>query len=193
MAALNSLADNELLDLIRSRDEAAFTEIYNRYWRLIYSHVYKMLRNEDDAKDIVQETFGNLWQQAVTLPEQQNFGGYLYVSARRKVLNAMRHEKYRGEYLKALAAFAEEASEATLQYLDERDLAVAIEREIAALPPRMRQVFELSRKNYLSYKEIGKIFNISDKTVKKQVGKSIKVIRQNLRNSGAAILLLMCH
>ena len=184
-------SDIELIDLIKSGDETAFTVIYHRYWRLIYAHVYKMLRDEEEAKDIVQEVFSNLWLKADQIPQQQNFAGYLYVAARHKVLNAIRHDKFQNDYFNSLAKYVNEASEETLQYLDERDLMAAIEKEIAALPPRMRQVFELSRKENLSHKEIGKLLGTSDETVKKQINRSLKIIRSNLKDAGGAAMLML--
>jgi RNA polymerase sigma-70 factor (ECF subfamily) len=191
VVTLSALSDNELVDLLKSGNDAAFTIIYNRYWRLIYTHVYKILRDEDEAKDILQDVFSGLWIKAEQIPNQLNFAGYLYTIARNKVLNAIRHDKFRNDYLSALASYANEASEATMQYLDERDLIAAIEKEIAALPPRMRQVFEMSRKEYLSYKEIGKLLGTSGETVKKQVNKSLKIIRSNLKESGGTAMLVL--
>lgn len=191
MPSLNTLPDIELIYLLKSGDEAAFTIIYTRYWRLIYAHIYKMLKDEEEAKDILQEMFSALWVKSDQIPEQQNFAGYLYVTARHKVLNVIRHHKCKNDYFNSLARYADEASEATLQYLDERDLMVAIENEIAALPPRMRQVFEMSRKENLSYKQIGKLLGTSDETVKKQMSRSLKIIRHNLRESGGAAMLML--
>lgn len=191
MSSSSMQSDSELIDLLKSGSEVAFTIIYQRYWRLIYAHVYKMLKDEEEAKDIVQEVFSNLWLKADQIPEQQNFAGYLYVTARHKVLNAIRRHKFRDDYVNSLAKYIDEASEDTLQYLDERDLLITIEKEIAALPPRMRQVFEMSRKENLSHKEIGKLLGTSDETVKKQINKSLKIIRSNLKESGGAAMLLL--
>ncbi len=55
-----------------------------------------------------------------------------------------------------------------------------IEKEIGALPPKMREVFELSRKENLSHKEIAEKLNLSEKTVKKQVNNSLKILRSKL-------------
>ena len=62
----------------------------------------------------------------------------------------------------------------------ERDLARRIEAEIQSLPPKMRAVFELSRKEHKSYKEISDYLNISDKTVKKQVNNALHILRTKL-------------
>jgi RNA polymerase sigma-70 factor (ECF subfamily) len=55
-----------------------------------------------------------------------------------------------------------------------------IEKEIAALPPKMREVFELSRKANLNYREISEKLNISDNTVKKQMSNALKILRSRL-------------
>jgi len=191
MTDYGSLSDTELIELLKTGDQISFTEIYNRYWRLMYSHIYKMLRNEEESKDILQELFSNLWIKAAQIPEQRNLAGYLYVSARHDVLNAIRNRKFRNDYLQSLATFSESSSYATLQYLDERDLEKLIEQEIQALPPRMRQVFEMSRKENLSHKEIAERLGTSAETVKKQINKSLKILRHNLKESGGAAILLL--
>ena len=55
-----------------------------------------------------------------------------------------------------------------------------IEKELAALPPKMREVFELSRKANLNYREIAEKLNISDNTVKKQMSNALKILRSRL-------------
>jgi RNA polymerase sigma-70 factor (ECF subfamily) len=191
MVAYTSYDDAELADLLRSGDQLAYTEIYRRYWRLLYGHIYKMLQDEEESKDLLQELFSNLWTRAEKIPEQQNLGGYLYVSARHLVLNNIRQRKFRTEYLNSLSEFATEASDVTLHYLEERDLLAAIEREIEALPPRMRQVFEMSRKQHLSHREIAESLGTSEETVKKQIHKSLKTLRTNLKDKGGAATMLI--
>lgn len=193
MLLTDTISDNELVSLLKTGSKEAFTLIYNRHWRLIYAHVFKMLRDEDDAKDILQETFSSLWLNAQKIPEQQNLAGYLYVAARHRVLNAMRHQKYHDDYIRELLRYTSQATELIMQSLDEKDLMAAIEHEIAALPPRMRQVFELSRKGHLSHKEISQLLGTSEETVKKQVHKSLKIIRLNLKGAAgcAAMFLLL--
>ncbi|MGX5820897.1 RNA polymerase sigma factor [Chitinophaga lutea] len=192
MIAYSSLSDQQLAGLLRTGDQAAFAQIYERHWRIIYAHVYKMLLDEEDAKDIVQEVFSEIWLKRET-GDYTNLGGYLYVAARNKVLNAIKKSKYRSAYLDSLSRYAADFSNATLEQLQEKDMAAAIEREIQALPPRMREVFQLSRKENLSYKEIAERLGTSPKTVKKQMFKSLEQIRTNLKDSGTiALLMLAC-
>lgn len=192
MAAYNIYTDQELIDLLKQGDEVAFTIIYEQHWRLVYAHVYKMLRDEDEAKDLVQDLFSSIWMDAHKLPTQGSLLPFLYTMARNKVLNLLRHNQYKDDYLSSLATFESEMSNATIEELDERELLAAIEREIEKLPARMRQVFELSRKHHMSNKEIAARLGTSDETVKKQIHNSIKAIRTGLNESaGAGLIALM--
>ncbi len=180
MNSYRTFSDTQLLDLIKSGDETAFAETYERYWLLIYAHIVKMLDNEDDAKDITQEIFTHLWLKANSIETCYNLAGYLYVSARHKVINLIRQNKVRRDYLNSLNDYVTELRNTSLEQLNARDLQSAIETEIQALPSKMREIFELSRKQNLSYKEIAIKLDISDKTVKKQISNALKIIRLRL-------------
>lgn len=191
MNTCRSLTDQQLLDLIRSGDEAAFAEIYERYWGIMYSHILKMLGKEDDAKDITQELFTTLWLKGTNIEFNTNIAGYLYVMARNKVISLIRQDKVRKDYLSSLSLYALEMSNTTLEQLNARDLATAVERELQSLPCKMREIFELSRKQNLSHKEIAVRLEISDKTVKKQISNALKIIRLRLNTISAFLSLFL--
>ncbi|WP_316814416.1 RNA polymerase sigma-70 factor [Pedobacter heparinus] len=180
MRTVKSYTDQELLDCLKSGDQQAFAEIYNRYWKVMYFHALKMLGDEDDAKDLVQELFVTLWTKGINIPFNSNLSGYLYITARNKIINLIQQKKVRRDYLSALTAFAEEAGNGTVEQIDEKELLLIVEKEIQNLPVKMRQVFELSRKQFLSHKEIATQLEISDKTVKKQIGYAIRMIKLKL-------------
>lgn len=180
MRTVKSYTDQELLDCLKSGDQQAFAEIYNRYWKVMYFHALKMLGDEDDAKDLVQELFAALWTKGANIPFNSNLSGYLYITARNKIINLIQQKKVRRDYLSALTAFAEETGNGTVEQIDEKELLLIVEKEIQNLPVKMRQVFELSRKQFLSHKEIATQLEISDKTVKKQIGYAIRMIKLKL-------------
>ncbi|SHF29697.1 RNA polymerase sigma factor [Pedobacter caeni] len=191
MTIQHRLSDQELVALLKKGNQDAFTEIYDRYWRIMYGHVYKMLLDEEESKDVIQELFSALWINSDRVPDQLNLSGYLYVMAKNKVLNLIRKNKFQTAYLNSLSGFITEASTATMDQLNERDLAAAIEKEIQGLPPRMKEVFELSRKENLTYKEIAERLGTSEETVKKQMHNSIRSIKHRLKESGGAAVLLL--
>lgn len=180
MNRYSSLNDSQLLVLIQSGNDLAFAELYDRYWELMFRHVLKMLGDKDDTKDLVQEVFANLWIKAEDIDPDTNIAGYLYISSRNKVINLIRHNKVKKDYLLSLSRFVLESDPAIFEQLNEKDLSSAIEKEIQNLPGKMREVFELSRKKYLSHKEIALELHISNKTVKKQISNAIKILRFRL-------------
>lgn len=172
--------DRQLLILIQSGDDSAFAELYERYWELIFRHILKMLGDKDDTKDLTQEIFTSLWIKSADIDPDTNIAGYLYVSARNKVINMIRHNKVKKDYLSSLSSFVLESDPSIFEQLNEKELLSAVEKEIQNLPDKMREVFELSRKKYLSHKEIALELHISDKTVKKQISNAIKILRFRL-------------
>jgi len=61
MATYQTLSDAQLTELLRESNHAAYTEIYRRYFHLMFVHAYKKVRDEEQAKDIIQDLFTNLW------------------------------------------------------------------------------------------------------------------------------------
>jgi len=168
------------MDFLKSGDHVAFTEIYNRYKGLLYIHAYKMLRDEEEAKDVLHELFAALWARGKDLVLHTSLSNYLYSAVRNRVLDVVSHKQVESVYLESLQHFMEEGDCITDHLLREKDLAAIIEREIAALPAKMREVFELSRKANLTHKEIAEQLKISEQTVKKQVSNALKILRVKL-------------
>ncbi|PST82710.1 RNA polymerase subunit sigma-70 [Pedobacter yulinensis] len=180
MKIYRSCTDSELINLIKGYDQAAYKELYQRYWYLLYKHARKMLHNEEEAKDVVQDVFTTLWSRVPAIEINTDVAGYLYAATRNKILNLFDRGRVQQVHLSTLPHPISAAESKTDYLLRERELAALIEQEIARLPQKMRCVFELSRKDNLSHKEIAAQLDISDKTVKKQIVKAIKVLRLRL-------------
>ena len=180
MASANKYSDFELIALLKQGDEAAFNEIYSRYSMLIFYRVNQMLRDEEASKDLVQDVFISIWNKSAAIREDANLAGYLYISARNKIFNLIKKGKVRSDYLSSLAKYASEVSTATMDELDEKDLLRLINEEIERLPVKMKEVFELSRKENLSHMEIAGRLGISDTTVKKQINRALRILRLRL-------------
>lgn len=180
MLPYNSLSDLELVELLRTGNQNAFAEIYERYFGLLYLHAYNRLRDKDEAKDLVQELFSHLWSKRATLEPKTNFANYLYTWVRNRVLNIIAHKQVEEKYKAALPGWISGTEALTDHRVRERQLAAIIEREIRALPPKMREVFELSRKSNLSYKEIAEKLNLSEQSVRSHVKNALKILRMRL-------------
>src|SRR5690606_15222161 len=121
-----------------------------------------------------------LWIKRKELEFRTGFSAYLYAAVRNRVLDRISRRKLKSDYVESLRKFAGEADHSTYHQLFEKELAALIEEEIEALPAKMRQIFELSRRQHLSYKEIAAQLIISDKTVKKQVSNALRILRLKL-------------
>jgi RNA polymerase sigma-70 factor (ECF subfamily) len=184
------LIDQDLIALLRNDDRDAFAEIYKRYWTVMYMHALKMIRNEDDARDIVQEVFTSLWIKRQSISSDANLAGFLFISTKNRVLDLIARNRVRFDYLDSLAAFAEAHSSQTLERLEEKEIMEALNKEIALLPLKMKQIFEMRIHQHYTYQEIADELDISDKTVKKQISNAIKIIRPKLNHLSAVILIL---
>lgn len=180
MSVYRECSDTELLALLAEADTQAFAEIYHRYKAVLFRHSYRMLGDDEEAKDVVQELFTNLWTRRNEIVITTALSSYLYTSIRNHILDIIAHKKIEEKYIRSLDGFLKEGEYITDQYLREKELRELIEKEVALLPPRMREVFELSRHENLTYKEIAEELNISDKTVKKQVNSALSILRQKL-------------
>jgi len=174
--------DRKLAALLQQGDEYAYTEIFERYKVLLYKHAYRLLGDEDEANDIISDLFLALWQKRESLNLQVSLSAYLYGSIRNRIFDLMTHQKVIVRYLDSVKEFIAQGHYETDERIRAMELAAIIEREIAALPPKMREVFELSRSGEFSYKEIGEIMNITEGTVKQQVHNAVKTLRLKIHS-----------
>lgn len=180
MNVYTQLTDDVLADLLEGRDEQAFTELYHRYWGVMFSHARRMVKDDELASDAVQEIFSNLWDRSATLEIKGTIAGYLYTALRNHILNLIEKQRVRNNYLSSLEQWMEGGHQEAEEQLYVKELHQLIESEVQSLPPKMREIFELSRKAYLSYKEIADTVNISEGTVKKQIYNALKILKGRL-------------
>ena len=180
MKMYSEFTDSELIRLLKDRNHEAFAEIYNRFAVLMFYKVNQMLRDEEPSKDLVQDLFVSLWDKPELVQEDNNLAGYLYVGARNRVLKFIQRNKLKNDHIASLAKYASEISLETIQDIDERELKTIVQREIDNLPPKMKLIFEMSRKDNLSHAEIAGKLGLSDQTVKKQINNALKILRSKL-------------
>jgi RNA polymerase sigma-70 factor (family 1) len=181
MADYKSFSDHQLIELLKQRDHAAFTEIYNRYHYLMIAFAYKKLRDEDLAKDFVQELFTTLWQKKDNLKQPGTLSSYLYISLRSRILDYFGHQNVAAKYLESLKDYSVSGIiNDTDHKIRERQLQTYIDQQIQNLPKKMRIVFEMSRKDQLSYKLISEKLSISERTVQTQITNTLSRLKAKL-------------
>ncbi len=185
-----SYSELELLSAFKSGDDNAFTALYQLYWERLFQHALAMTSCEDLAKDIVQETFIELWDRLRSQDIQVSLRSYLFITVRNRTLNLMARGKVQMKYLESLRSYLEKGESCTDHLLRERQLQEQIDQQVASLPDRMRVIFEMSRKDLMTYKEIAEQLSLSDKTVKKQVSNALKILRIKLDTLFSIVVLI---
>ena len=191
MGGISTLPDDELIVLIKQDNLGAFKELYSRYWKKLYAEAYKRLSSKELAEEIVQELFTNLWLQRHVRQINSTVGGYLYHTVTNRVIDQYRKELIRNRHREAMMVVHADTDNTTEDAIMLRDLTYAIETEVSQLPDKCRQVYELSRNEYKSNKEIALMLGISEKTVENQLTKALKRLRLGLSNYLPVIAVLV--
>ncbi|WP_109695676.1 RNA polymerase sigma factor [Chitinophaga deserti] len=189
MGAYLTYTDSELLEQLRAGNRQAFEEIYRRHWKDMYRTAYLILHDEAASTDIVQDIFVWCWEKREAM-QVSSLGGYLAMAVRYKVANYIRREKVRARFFDEVEKLQipEGGEELTLEL---KELRVIIAQFTDELPGRCRDIFYLSRFEYLSNKEIAARLGISEKTVENQITIALKRLRMRLGALGAWMVLFL--
>ena len=172
-------ADSDLMARIARGDRDAFELLFREHYAALVRFAEGLLRSQDSAEDVVQDVMLNVWRQRETLHVEDSARAYLFRSVRNRALNQLRNERVRRDAIPHLESEVQPAAGGDANLVEE-ELASAIRDAVAALPPRCREVFELSRGQGLRYSEIAAVLGISIKTVETQMGRALKSLRGRL-------------
>ncbi len=179
--------EKELFLLIKNSDHKAFEILFRLYYVPLKKFAKHILEDDDSAEDIVQEVFIRLWENRKSL-ENSAPGSYLYRIVKNKALNLIRHNtvklRHVEEVLKASDNFYESEFE-------QSDIQTMISQSIDKLPEQCKRIFKKSRMEGLKHQEIADELNISVKTVKNQIGKALKILRDDLKDVNTILLILV--
>lgn len=173
------LADELLVKLLQCSDAHAFEAIYDRHWLRAYQIAFSKLRNEEAAEDITQHVFVSLWERRQH-SEIKCLEAYITTAVKYKCISYY-ESKYAQTTLVDIENAIIQADVSTEEWLSYEELRHAVYRAMELLPPKTREVFQLSRFHSHSIREIAQRLNISEKAVEYHVTQSLKVMRRELR------------
>ncbi|MCK5136013.1 MAG: RNA polymerase sigma-70 factor [Bacteroidales bacterium] len=159
-----------------SMSKHSFEQFFREYFTPLMSFAKKILVDEDDAREVVQKVFINLWEKREEIDLSTSLKSYLFTSVHNRSLNVIRdRKKFSSEEVPELAGEWDVSAQIESMELEEK-----IRETIEALPEKCRQIFELSRFDGLKYSEIAEQLDISVKTVENQMSKALKILREKL-------------
>ena len=186
---MDVIEDKVLVRRLRSGDKDAFRSLYERYYPLFFSFAHRMLKDEHMAEDLIQNVFLKIWVCRANLNEDKNFRNYLLVSIRNEVYQYFRH------------AFRIDSESPCPDVIDgsmnvetaisAKELERKIAGVIAGMPHRRREIFNMSRYEKLSNREIAQRLGLSVRTVDKHIENALADIRKNIPVSILVLIMLL--
>jgi len=174
----------ELLTRLKNGDILAFDLVYELYSHKLFSFVFKILKNEAEVDDIVQEVFVKIWESRNKLEDYKLLNSYIFTIAYNNSIDLIRKRISNNKYLEHLKYSASINFTPTIvSQIEYNELNSQVEKLIANLPDRQKQVYLLHREEGLTYPEIAEKLGISKNTVENHMVKALKYLRQNMNNS----------
>lgn len=177
MEAILNLNNEQLIPLLLSGDENTFERVYKHFVRPLHVYAINILRDEEEARGMVQNVFLKLWERRSTLKFSGSLQAYLYGAVYHECLNNLRHQKVKGNHEQHLIYTMENQENPNAELGELRD---KLQQALNDLPERCRTIFQLSRFEELKYQEIADQLSISVKTVENQMGKALRILRLKL-------------
>ena len=162
-------------------NEASFEAAFREYYTPLYRVVYPILKSRDSAEDVVQDLFVRLWNKRDSIVISSSLKSYLYRAAINSAFDYL--DKYKKEVQMGGKPLKEElvSMNETEEYLSGKEAERRISEAMEKLPPACRTVFIMSREEDMTYQEIADSLQISIKTVENQIGKALKILREELK------------
>ncbi|SDP90478.1 RNA polymerase sigma-70 factor, ECF subfamily [Mucilaginibacter sp. OK268] len=186
MSDYSHYTDELLTFHLKKGEQAAFTEIYNRYWRQMLAIAWNHSKDSAVAKDIVHDVFISLWEKC-NQADIRNLPAFLAGSIKLSIYHYYQKEQRRGEL--AQQHFDFETVADTEDKLDARFLQQYIDSIVEELPEKCRLVFRYSRENGMKNSEIATEMQITEKGVEANLTRALKIIRGGLKKYGGLILI----
>jgi len=176
--------------LNKSETIVNFENLYLSYFSKIKHFAKVYVISEEDAENIVQDVFTELWENRNTRFEYTNLVAYLFTSTKNKCLNFLRHktivqessDKIQEEYNLTLQASLNSLEALDVDLSSSQDMGEVLKSALDALPDRCRQIFVMNKLEGKKQKEIATILNISINTIETQMGIAYKHLRKELKN-----------
>jgi RNA polymerase sigma-70 factor (ECF subfamily) len=182
--------DNELIEKIVAKDHSAFKALVDQYKDLVLNTCYNLIGNRQDAEDVSQEVFFQVYKKVKNFRGEAKISTWLYRIAVNRSLNFVRDNK-RFRWLKSLSSLPEDKGQRAEEVpasdsdrpdvaLEEKERNVIVQKAIDSLPGKQRAAFVLHKYEGLSYKEIAKILECTLSSVESLIHRAKSNLQRKL-------------
>ncbi len=185
-----SESEIELIKLLQNDDCNAFDRLFLLYGDKLYRFAFSLLKNHEDAENIVQEVFLRIWYNRAKIDTSRSFKSFLFTVAYNLIIDELRLRLKDRNYLKHLEKFFNVSDLNTQHNTDYNLLRFQVYNVVKELPEKRRMVYLLSRESGYSNKEIAAKLGISLKTVENQINLANKYLKIKL---GKELLIFLLY
>ncbi len=166
-------------------DDSGFRGLFDLYYKRLFHYAISYLDDDAIAEDLVQDLFLSIWEKKRDLNINSSLSSYLYTSVHNRCIQHLRKRKVREKYKdkillkqKEVEMMLSHSSDFTIGELDLKETQAIVDKTLRNLPEKTREIFQLSRKQYLTNAEIAEIKEISIKTVEYHISSALKSFRK---------------
>ncbi|MBK3517910.1 RNA polymerase sigma-70 factor [Carboxylicivirga marina] len=173
-----------------------FQDFYKTNYKRLHNYATLFLSQSDEAEDVVQDAFINLWNKRASINVEQSIGGLLYRAIRNQCLNAIKHSKVKDKFIE----FAKNYDSIDTVYREDFNLETSdsdtfyvysqISKAIDELPQKRKEVYKLSKIEGQTHNEIAQQLDITTKGVERHITMANKALRAKLKHLKTAIFIL---
>lgn len=196
---INNSFELNLFESFKEGDETAFTYFYDKYFRRITAFSVQFIYDKEEAENLAQEAFLNLWQNRECVESINGIQSFLYTYAKSKCLNMIRHnkvkDKFKSEILnqKERELDIEILNSVQFDTLELTELERLIQESISDLPPKTREVFIKKRFENKKNAEIAEEMQVTLKAVEAHMTKALKILKTKLSDYLFLLFILICN
>ncbi len=171
---------------------AVLNDLFKAHYDELCRYAFSILKDQDVAEDTVQQLFIKLWEKRDAMGEIDNIRSYLFRSTFNMSLNEQKKmQRMPKSDEEAVRKSSLQSGNLASSLLAENELQARVDSAMMELPEKCREVFRLSRFEQLSYKEIAEELEISTKTVENQMGKALRIMREELKDYLPIVVLTL--
>jgi len=176
-----NLLEKKILKRIKEGDIHEFEVLFREYYERLCAFGRKYVNNIEQAEEVVQDTFFNIWKNRASLNIKTSLKSYLYTAVRNNCLQVLRTRNLDIKYENYYKSHYSNESISPADELNAKELSKVIDKALNSLPEKCRMIFKMSRNEGLKYHEIAEKLEISIKTVEANMGKALKHFRMHLK------------